>query len=182
MIVEARRSALISRAAKGANPDGGCHDLCLPPREPQRALRRLRDRPTLLRQRARVGNPGNALRCDKHYDADRIFEPIEPGYLRDDRAIGINIKSRQRLLDDLRVKITIFLRERVNRGVEQILWNRQPARKGRRGKNRAIESVHECARKFHTFWSGWDRSMWQRQVQWPPFFGRASINAAGCGS
>ncbi len=75
-----------------------------------------------------------------HY-SNWILQSIEPGNLRENGALRINLIAAQDFGNYIRLHFTVLVRKRVNRRIEKILGDGQLAREGRRRKNGGIVSV-----------------------------------------
>src|SRR5262249_60499363 len=81
---------------------------------------------------------------DKPIGADhshRVLQAIETRDLRDDRAVRIDVEACDHLVDKLGIEILVLLGERVDRGIKEILRDRQLPRERWRRKNAAVISI-----------------------------------------
>ena len=69
---------------------------------------------------------------------DGILQPVEPGYLRENCALGIDAVARKHLRDKLLLQFAILFRKRIDGRVKKVLRNRKLPRKLRRRKHRTV--------------------------------------------
>ena len=169
IMVEADCSALISSAA----PRRQIQDVyvgVLPGRfarfsQDHRAFRVIRGPATRQHQLAIIVAFHNLI-SPNH--AHGVLQAVEARHLGKDRAARVDLKAFQDFGDDFRFEFPVFLRQRVNRRVEKV-WGMDNWRANSGEENAGIVTADERREEVPNPGFGWDRSMWQRQIQRPVF-------------